>query len=142
MKKFVLLAAALVVGCNPIPYKNACRMPNFSENATLQVKSRFSTWGYFSERCGTAMPKEFGVSGKTASLNVLIDGEWLRLAAQDGSGNSVQLRGKTLRVNNARIDEQTEGVLELEAVRGEGELERFSLPFRMEECTCVTYDAV
>jgi len=142
MKKGFLLAATLVAGCNPIPYKQTCTMPNFGKGTILQVKSTFSTWGYFTARCGTAMPKEFLVIGKAVSLRVLVDGEWLRLAAQDKNGEIAQLRGENLRGSDSRIDELAASVLELEASTGEGELESFSLPFKLEQCTCVTYDAV
>jgi hypothetical protein len=145
MKKLVLLSAIAVAGCNPVPMKRVCGMPDFSATSGLKVEAKFATWGYFSERCTIAMPKSFVVSGREASLSVLIDGEWLRLSAQDHSGQSLPLAGKTLRHGgtNARIDEQTDNVFQANAVSADGaRIEQFRLPFTMQTCTCVLYDAL
>ena len=145
MKKLVLLIVVVVAGCNPIPFKQACGMPDFSVASGLKVQAEFATWGYFSERCPVAMPKRFTVLGKGASLNVLVDGEWLRLSARDPSGRPVHLQGSTLQHggSDARVDQQTDNVFEVDAVSPDGErLGAFRLPFRMQTCTCVTYDGL
>jgi hypothetical protein len=76
---------------------------------------------------------------------VLIDGEWLRLSARDPSGRPVHLQGRTLQHggSDARVDQQTDNVFEVDAVSPDGErLGAFRLPFRMQTCTCVTYDGL
>jgi len=57
----------------------------------------------------------------------------------------LQLIGRTLQHGgkDARVDEQTGDVFEVDAVSADGtQFERFSLPFRMQSCTCVTYDGI
>ena len=143
MRRIVLTTSVLLAGCNPVPYKHACQMPDFGTAANVEVEKQFNTWGYFSERCPKAMPKRFSVAGKSASLNVVVEGEWLRLSARDQQSTPLRVRGNTLRGNNARVDEQQNATLDVEVVGSDGTpVERFTLPFASVECTCVTYDAI
>ena len=76
-------------------------------------------------------------------MEVLVQGEWLRLTAHDNNGTSLQLRGPALRGSDARVDEQQNKRLEVEALGGDGTVvQQFKVPFEPQECTCVTYDAI
>ena len=144
MKRALLTTTVIIfTGCNPIPYKYSCRMPDFTAAEGLIVKDTFATSSYFGERCAKPIPKRSVVVRDSASLEVFVQGAWLRLAAHDSNGMPLKLRGPTLRGNDARVDELQNKQLEVEAIGDNGMLvQHFELPFQIQECICVTYDAI
>src|SRR5262245_64930066 len=114
MKKWPFVVAfASIGGCSPVIHES-CAMPDFTRNLGLEVHRTFATWGYFSERCPEAIPKQFVVERPSASLAVRIEGEWLRVSSQARSGAALQLRGSNiLRGSNVRVDKLQNHTLEL-----------------------------
>ena len=144
MKRALLIVTVVMAACNPRPYKHACQMPDFSKAPGLKVEDTFATWGYFSERCPSPMPKRFALHEGAASLQVLVDGEWLRLSARSANGSSLVLRAPNLyRGTDVRVDQLQNNWLVIEAIDAKGSaVQEFRAPFELQECTCVTYDAV
>jgi hypothetical protein len=140
----ILVAASIMVGCNPVPYKQSCHMPAIGKSSSVTVQESFDTSGYFKVRCRTAAPKRITVAGSSATLNILVEGRWFRLEAQAKDGTPLEVRGPfVLRGRDARIDRQPDNVLQVEAVTGSGtKIESFTVPYSLEECTCVSYDAI
>lgn len=143
MKHALLPFVVFVIGCSPIPYKYVCYMPIFTTSEGLKVEDTFATWGYFSERCPKSIPKRFSITGSSASLHVLVDGQWFRLSATDNNGVSLTLRGEYVRGYSARIDQHKNNAIEVEALNSSNAVvEHFKVPFELLKCTCVSYDGL
>jgi hypothetical protein len=144
MKKTLLIATAVMAGCNPMPYKQSCQKPDFTKARDLKVQDTFATWGYFSEQCPSPAPKRFVVPENSASLHIFVDGEWLRLSVRANSGDPLGLRAPNLyRGSDVRVDQLENKRLEVEAIDANGSvIQTFQVPFELQECTCVTYDAL
>lgn len=119
-------------------------MPAILKTPAITFEKSFDTSGYFKVRCSTGVPKQITVAGASATLTVLVDGEWFRLVARAKGGTPLEVRGPfVLREGDARIDQQPNNVLQVEAATGNGvAIESFTVPYSLEECTCVSYDAI
>jgi len=119
-------------------------MPAIVKAPSITVQESFDTSGYFKVRCRTSVPKQITVAAASATLDVLVEGQWFRLVARAKDATPLEVRGPfVLRGRDARIDHQPDNVLQVEAVTGNGaHVESFTVPYSLEECTCVSYDAI
>jgi hypothetical protein len=155
MRRAVCLLAALLVGCNPIPNRQECLLPQFAEADAMAVHARYDTSSYFSSSCPVAAPKSFTLRTAKAELDLDIlvaRGARLYLRAKSKDQRRLSIHGDRVYDNVAPgfefthhsplgLPDQQRLHLDLRT-SDESLVDTVDLEFGTIRCTCVSYDSL
>jgi len=147
-----LIAFVVVAGCSPVPVHVSCALPKFRLEPSFKAVEVFPKKSSFGEACAIETPRSFSVSLDDGSshLDVLIQGEWVRLRAKTSEGVKLDISAKGIRSESVpdysysvRADSLIDGVLVTTVTAKDGlPVATTTLRFELTECTCTYFDAI